>query len=44
MLLSKPNQVQRRNGTQVKLLPRIPAKTEIQETLKLLQRKEMLLL
>jgi hypothetical protein len=44
MLLSLPNQVQRRNGTTVKLLPRIPAKTELRETLKLFQRKEMLLL
>ncbi|KAL5397386.1 hypothetical protein PMIN06_005546 [Paraphaeosphaeria minitans] len=44
MLLSTPNQVQRRNGTKVKLLPRTAAKTELRETLKILQRKEMLLL
>ncbi|OAG12354.1 uncharacterized protein CC84DRAFT_1159686 [Paraphaeosphaeria sporulosa] len=44
MLLSTPEQVRRRNGTRVKLLPRIPAKIELRETLKLFQRKEMLLL
>jgi hypothetical protein len=44
MLLSTPDQVQRRNGTKVKLLPRLSARVELQETLKLLQRKEMLLL
>ncbi|UPX16442.1 uncharacterized protein EKO05_0006841 [Ascochyta rabiei] len=44
MLLSNPEKVQRKNGTKVKLMPKIPAKVEFAETLKLLLRKEMLLL
>ena len=44
MLLSNPEQIQRKNGTKVKTMPKIPAKTELTETMKLLLRKEMLLL
>ncbi|PVH95664.1 MFS general substrate transporter [Periconia macrospinosa] len=44
LLLSNPEQVQRRNGTKVKPLPRIPAKVEAKEALKLMLRKEFLLL
>ncbi|KAF2680761.1 hypothetical protein K458DRAFT_344517 [Lentithecium fluviatile CBS 122367] len=44
LLLSNPEQVQRRNGTRVKLLQKIPAKMEMLETLKLMVRKEFLLL
>lgn len=44
MLLSNPEKVQRRNGTKVKPLPRIPAKIEAIETLKLMRRREFLLL
>lgn len=44
MLLSPPQKVQRRNGTSVKLLPRIPAAVELKATLKLMLRKEFLLL
>ncbi|KAF2791865.1 hypothetical protein K505DRAFT_247965 [Melanomma pulvis-pyrius CBS 109.77] len=44
MLLSPPQKVQRRNGTNVKLLPRIPVAVELKATLKLLLRKEFLLL
>ncbi|KAJ4987136.1 duf895 domain membrane protein [Stagonosporopsis vannaccii] len=44
MLLSNPEQVQRKNGTKVKTMPKIPAKVELKETLRLLLRKEMFLL
>lgn len=44
MLLSTPNKVQRRNGTKVKQIPPIPAKAEMQATLKLMLRKEFILL
>lgn len=44
MLLSPPHKVQRRNGTKVKLLAKIPAKEEVKETLKLASRKEFFLL
>ena len=44
MLLSNPDKVQRRNGTQVKPLPKVPAKLELKETTKLMLRKEFLLL
>ncbi|OAL47410.1 MFS general substrate transporter [Pyrenochaeta sp. DS3sAY3a] len=44
MLLSPPHKVQRRNGTKVKLLAKIPAKEELKETLKLASRKEFFLL
>ena len=37
-----PDQVQRRNGTKVKLLPKLPAKEEITETLKLFYRPEFM--
>jgi hypothetical protein len=44
MLLSTPDRVQRKNGTQVKLLPKVSAKVELKETSKLVLRKEFLLL
>lgn len=44
MLLSTPDKAQRKNGTKVKLLPKVPAKLELKETSKLLLRKEFLLL
>ncbi|KAF1998132.1 MFS general substrate transporter [Amniculicola lignicola CBS 123094] len=44
MLLSPPDKVQRHNGTKVKRLPQIPAMQELKETLKIFQRKEMILL
>ncbi|KAH7110900.1 major facilitator superfamily domain-containing protein [Dendryphion nanum] len=43
MLLASPDKVQRRNGTQVKLLPKLPAKVELTETMKLMLRKEFIL-
>jgi hypothetical protein len=44
MLLSPPHKVQRRNGTKVRPIDKVPARIEFQETGKLLLRKEFLLL
>lgn len=43
MLLSTPDKVQRRNGTKVRPLPKVPAKEELRETSKLMLRKEFFL-
>lgn len=44
MLLSPSHKVQRTNGTKVKVLQRLPDKVELAETLKLMLRKEFLLM
>ena len=44
LLLSNPTKVQRRDGSKVHTLPRIPASIEFKETMKVMLRKEFLLL
>jgi len=44
LLLSNPDKVQRKNGSKIHTLPRIPASIEFKETMKLMLRKEFLLL
>jgi hypothetical protein len=43
-LLSNPDKVQRKDGSKIHALPRIPASIEFRETMKLMLRKEFLLL
>lgn len=44
LLLSNPDKVQRRDGSKIPTLPRIPASIEFKETMKLMLRKDFLLL
>lgn len=44
LLLSNPDEVQRRDGSEIHTLPRIAASIEFKETMNLMLRKESLLL